>query len=115
LGLTISDAVNLLLTHIARDNALPFDLLLPGGAAVSAEVSVKLKDKAWALAENKEKFEQVYAFAIEVFGDERTDLGWLSHSHDRFGGLTGFQALCTEEGACKVEMLLGQIDEGMFA
>lgn len=36
LGLTVSDAVRLLLTRVARDKALPFELLTPNAATVAA-------------------------------------------------------------------------------
>jgi DNA-damage-inducible protein J len=36
IGLTVSDAVRLLLTRIARDKALPFELLTPNAATVAA-------------------------------------------------------------------------------
>lgn len=35
-GLTVSDAVRLLLTRVARDKALPFELLTPNAETVSA-------------------------------------------------------------------------------
>jgi DNA-damage-inducible protein J len=36
MGLTISDAVRLLLTRIAREHALPFDPLIPNATTVAA-------------------------------------------------------------------------------
>jgi DNA-damage-inducible protein J len=36
IGLTVSDAVRLLLTRVARDKALPFELLTPNPATVRA-------------------------------------------------------------------------------
>jgi DNA-damage-inducible protein J len=36
MGLTVSDAVRLLLTKIAREHALPFDPLIPTAANVEA-------------------------------------------------------------------------------
>lgn len=36
IGLTVSDAVRLLLTRVARDKALPFELLIPNAETVSA-------------------------------------------------------------------------------
>jgi len=35
-GLTVSDAVRLLLTRVARDKALPFELLTPNAETVAA-------------------------------------------------------------------------------
>lgn len=36
MGLTISDAVRLLLTKVAHDKALPFELLIPNAATIEA-------------------------------------------------------------------------------
>lgn len=36
IGLTVSDAVRLLLTRVARDKALPFELLTPNRETVAA-------------------------------------------------------------------------------
>jgi DNA-damage-inducible protein J len=36
IGLTVSDAVRLLLTRVARDKALPFELLTPNAATLAA-------------------------------------------------------------------------------
>lgn len=36
LGLTVSDAVRLLLTRVARDKALPFELLTPNSETIAA-------------------------------------------------------------------------------
>ena len=36
IGLTVSDAVRLLLTRVARDKALPFELLTPNPETVAA-------------------------------------------------------------------------------
>lgn len=36
IGLTVSDAVRLLLTRVARDKALPFELLTPNAETVAA-------------------------------------------------------------------------------
>lgn len=36
IGLTVSDAVRLLLTRVARDKALPFELLTPNATTVAA-------------------------------------------------------------------------------
>lgn len=36
IGLTLSDALRLLLTRVARDKALPFELLTPNDATVAA-------------------------------------------------------------------------------
>ncbi|NOT17109.1 MAG: type II toxin-antitoxin system RelB/DinJ family antitoxin [Sulfuriferula sp.] len=36
MGLTISDAVRLMLTKVAREHALPFDPLIPNAATIAA-------------------------------------------------------------------------------
>lgn len=36
MGLTVSDAVRLLLTKVAREHALPFDLLVPNAETIAA-------------------------------------------------------------------------------
>ena len=36
MGLTVSDAVRLLLTRVARDKALPFDPLVPNATTIAA-------------------------------------------------------------------------------
>ena len=36
MGLTVSDAVRLLLTRIAREHALPFDPLIPNATTIAA-------------------------------------------------------------------------------
>ena len=36
MGLTVSDAVRLMLTRVARDHALPFDPLIPNATTVAA-------------------------------------------------------------------------------
>ena len=36
MGLTVSDAVRLMLTRVARDKALPFDPLIPNAATIAA-------------------------------------------------------------------------------
>lgn len=36
MGLTVSDAVRLMLTRVAREHALPFDPLIPNAATIAA-------------------------------------------------------------------------------
>lgn len=59
--------------------------------------------------------ERVLERAKEIFGDEQTALQWLRTPSRRFQGCTPMEMSITEEGALKVEELLTQIDEGMFA
>lgn len=41
MGLTVSDAVRLLLTRIAREHALPFDPLIPNAVTVAAMMEAR--------------------------------------------------------------------------
>ena len=41
MGLTLSDAVRLLLTRVAREHALPFDPLVPNAETVAAMVEAR--------------------------------------------------------------------------
>jgi DNA-damage-inducible protein J len=41
MGLTVSDAVRLLLTRIAREHALPFDPLIPNAETVAAMLEAR--------------------------------------------------------------------------
>ncbi len=41
MGLTVSDAVRLMLTRVARDHALPFDPLIPNAATVAAMMAAR--------------------------------------------------------------------------
>jgi DNA-damage-inducible protein J len=42
MGLTVSDAVRLLLTKVARDHTLPFDLLVPNAETIAAMKEARL-------------------------------------------------------------------------
>ena len=41
IGLTVSDAVRLMLTRVARDHVLPFDPLIPNAATVAAMMEAR--------------------------------------------------------------------------
>jgi DNA-damage-inducible protein J len=41
MGLTVSDAVRLMLTRVAREHALPFDPLIPNPATVAAMMEAR--------------------------------------------------------------------------
>ena len=41
MGLTVSDAVRLLLTKIAREHALPFDPLIPNATTIAAMMEAR--------------------------------------------------------------------------
>ena len=42
MGLTVSDAVRLLLTRVAREHALPFDPLIPNATTIAAMMRLAL-------------------------------------------------------------------------
>lgn len=58
---------------------------------------------------------RVFDFAVKVLGNAEKALRWLSGPKARFDERTPLQMLRTEIGGRRVEELLGQIDEGMFA
>ena len=41
MGLTVSDAVRLLLTRVAREHALPFDPLIPNATTIAAMIEAR--------------------------------------------------------------------------
>ena len=62
MGLTVSDAVRLLLTKIAREHALPFDPLIPNATTIAA-----MKE---ARAGNLPKFDSVAALMADLHADD---------------------------------------------
>jgi DNA-damage-inducible protein J len=62
LGLTVSDAVRLLLTRVARDKALPFELLTPNAATVAAMREAR--------AGNLESFDSVEALMDDLHAED---------------------------------------------
>lgn len=58
---------------------------------------------------------KMYELAVKVFGAVKDGREWLTHPIDRFEERTALQMLRTEAGARRVEELLYQIDEGVFA
>lgn len=62
MGLTVSDAVRLLLTKIAQEEALPFELLIPNPATVAA-----MKE---ARAGNMARFVSVDALMADLHPDD---------------------------------------------
>jgi putative toxin-antitoxin system antitoxin component (TIGR02293 family) len=58
---------------------------------------------------------RVFDQAVTVFGDEDKARAWLNKPKKRFDDRTPMQMLRTDLGGRKVEEMLGQIDEGMFA
>lgn len=55
MGLTVSDAVRLLLTKVAREHALPFDPLIPNETTIAAIMEARAGDlpQAHTIAELK--------------------------------------------------------------
>ena len=62
MGLTVSDAVRLLLTKVAREHALPFDPLMPNATTIAA-----MKE---ARAGNLAKFDSVEALMADLHADD---------------------------------------------
>ena len=62
MGLTVSDAVRLLLTKIAREHALPFDPLIPNATTIAA-----MKE---ARAGKLPKFDSVAALMADLHADD---------------------------------------------
>lgn len=62
MGLTVSDAVRLLLTRVAREHALPFDPLVPNATTIAA-----MKE---ARAGNLPKFDSVKELMADLHADD---------------------------------------------
>lgn len=62
MGLTVSDAVRLLLTRVAHDKALPFDPLRPNAETIAA-----IED---ARAGRTEKFDSIEALMADLNADD---------------------------------------------
>ena len=62
MGLTVSDAVRMLLTKIAREHALPFDPLTPNETTIAA-----IKESR---AGNVAKFDSIEAFMADLHADD---------------------------------------------
>ncbi len=62
MGLTLSDAVRLLLTRVAREHALPFDPLVPNAETVAAMVEAR--------RDNRESFASVEALMADLNADD---------------------------------------------
>lgn len=58
----------------------------------------------------------LYRLAIELFdGDEAAAKHWLESPRKAFGGASGFELARTEVGARRVESLIHQLENGVFA
>jgi putative toxin-antitoxin system antitoxin component (TIGR02293 family) len=57
----------------------------------------------------------IYGLAVKVFDDPTDGREWLTFPIDRFQGKTALEMLRTDSGGRKVEEMLYQIDEGVFA
>jgi len=62
MGLTVSDAVRLMLTKVAHEHALPFDPLIPNATTIAA-----MKE---ARAGNLAKFDSVEALMADLHADD---------------------------------------------
>ena len=62
MGLTVSDAVRLLLTKIAREHALPFEPFIPNAETVAAMVEAR--------AGNLAKFDSIEALMADLHADD---------------------------------------------
>jgi putative toxin-antitoxin system antitoxin component (TIGR02293 family) len=58
---------------------------------------------------------RIYSLAVKVFDDQKDGREWLTFPIDRFQGKTALEMLRTDAGGRKVEEMLYQIDEGVFA
>lgn len=57
---------------------------------------------------------RIFAHAIEVFGDESEAKLWLKEPKSALQGKTPLQVINTEPGVQQVELMLGQIEHGIF-
>jgi len=62
IGLTVSDAVRLLLTKVAQEKALPFELLIPNATTIAAMNEAR--------AGNLAKFDSVDALMADLHADD---------------------------------------------
>jgi putative toxin-antitoxin system antitoxin component (TIGR02293 family) len=58
---------------------------------------------------------RIIALAVDVFGDEKEAQDWLKEPKNALSGQTPIEALKTEPGAQQVDLLLGRIEQGIFA
>jgi putative toxin-antitoxin system antitoxin component (TIGR02293 family) len=58
---------------------------------------------------------RIIARAVEVFGDEKEAQNWLKEPKNALSGQTPIEAIKTEPGVQQVDLLLGRIEQGIFA
>ena len=58
---------------------------------------------------------RIFNHAVQVFGDLSLGREWMTTPKSRFDQQTPLALLATEVGGMRVEEMLWQIDEGMFA
>lgn len=58
---------------------------------------------------------RIIALAIDVFGDEKEARNWLKEPKNALSGQTPIEAIKTEPGVQQVDLLLGRIEQGIFA
>lgn len=59
--------------------------------------------------------DNVYRYAVKVFGSEAKANSWLENPKRIFNGRSPLQVISTEDGIKAVEEVLNQIDSGYFA
>lgn len=63
MGLTVSDAVRLLLTRVAHDKALPFEALVPNAETIAAMKEARARKKM-------KSFDSIEALVAELNADD---------------------------------------------
>lgn len=58
---------------------------------------------------------RIIARAVDVFGDEREAQNWLKEPKNALSGQTPIETIKTEPGVQQVDLLLGRIEQGIFA
>lgn len=58
---------------------------------------------------------RIIARAVEVFGEEKEAQNWLKEPKTALSGKTPLEAIKTEPGVQQVDLLLGRIEQGIFA
>lgn len=60
------------------------------------------------------ELKQIFARAVEVFGDESEAKLWLKEPKSALQGKAPIQVINTESGIQQVELMLGRIEHGIF-
>lgn len=102
IGLTVSDAVRLLLTKVAQEKALPFEPLIPNPATVAA-----MKE---ARAGKLAKFDSVDALTDDLHGDSHAE----RHTSERSGMRLPRQLSTMRRAILETAQALGAHDVRVF-